>query len=66
MKKGGFLNQKLGKQVTRKTGLLKSKLAVQTKLKPRPTPPNLPSQKTLSSPAKPIPAPQRHSFLANA
>jgi hypothetical protein len=57
MKNGGFLNQKLGKHLTRKTDLLKSELAVQRKVKSRPIPLNLSWQEKSSSPRKPTSVP---------
>jgi hypothetical protein len=53
MGKGRFVNQKLGKNVSRQVGLLKSELAVPANRKSPPHPLNLPAPKKEISPAKP-------------
>jgi hypothetical protein len=52
MGKCRFVNQKLGKNVSRKAGLLKSELAVQTKRNSSPRPLDLPALKKETPPAK--------------
>lgn len=53
MGKGRFVNQKLGKNVSRKAGLLKSELAAHAKISSPPRPFNLNATKTETSRAKP-------------
>jgi hypothetical protein len=53
MGRGRFVNQKLGKNVSRKAGLLKSKLAIKPKRNSLPRPLNLPALKKEISPANP-------------
>ena len=52
MGKGRFVNQKLGKNVSRKFGLLKSELAAHTNRKSSPRPENLSFPKKRISPHK--------------
>jgi hypothetical protein len=53
MGRGTFVNQKLGKNVSRKAGLLKSQLAVPTKSSSPSRPLGLPATKKEPSRAKP-------------
>jgi hypothetical protein len=53
MGQGRFVNQKLGKNVSRKAGLLKSTLALPTKRQSPSGPLDLPAPKKGITPAKP-------------
>jgi hypothetical protein len=53
MGQGRFINQKLGKNVSRKVGLLKSELGMHAKHNPPSKALNLPAKKKELSPAKP-------------
>ena len=53
MGKGRFVNQKLGKNVSRKAGLLKSELAAHAKLSSQSRPLGLPATKAETARAKP-------------